>query len=313
MKKLLIRHKPLRNLSLAGFLLGFALVPFRAAALEPNQAIFQYHCQSWSRHSGLPVNNVYAIAQTKDGYLWLGTSAGLFRFDGVEFTLVGAPLVSELRNTRITCLAPSRNGGIWFGLDHSAYGFYDTNNQWFVGKNPQGNVDWDVPSLQETADGTLCVGGEYGSLIKPGTTNMQLLFAGQPAAPFVTAVLQDSQGRTWLGTASQGLFCWQDGKLSKFPDPTLDNRLIHALAEDRQGRLWVGTHVGLLCYDANSKSLPVQYPGVEITCLLVDRQGLLWGGTTGNGIFRSRNNFFASLRKADGLASDDVLAMARRS
>ena len=107
-----MRCKQLRNLSLAGFLLGFVFVPFRSPALDPNQNIFQYNCLSWSRHNGLPVNNVYAIAQTRDGYLWLGTSIGLLRFDGVDFTLIGAPPASELRNTRIACLSPAHDGGI---------------------------------------------------------------------------------------------------------------------------------------------------------------------------------------------------------
>ena len=298
------------TLFLPGFLFFIILIPFRASGLDPNQNILQYGCQSWSRHNGLPANSVYAVAQTTDGYLWLGTSVGLLRFDGAEFTPVGAPPGQELRNTRITCLSPSRNGGLWFGLEHSAYGFHGTNDEWYLGKNPRGDVDWDVPSLRETTDGTLCVGGEFASRIKPGSTNLQLFFAGLPQTPLVSAVFEDSQGRIWLGTAGHGLYYWQNGKLNKHPDPTLDSRLIRALAEDRLGRLWVGTHVGLLCYDGNGTSQPVQYPNVEITCLLMDRQGVLWGGTSGNGIFRCRDGLFASLRQTDGLASDEVLALA---
>jgi ligand-binding sensor domain-containing protein/signal transduction histidine kinase len=299
-----------RSLSLAGFLVVIALVPFRVSALDPNRSVFQYNCLSWSRHNGLPVNNVYAIAQSKDGYLWLGTSIGLLRFDGVDFTLVGAPPASELRNTRIACLSPARNGGLWFGLEHSAYGFHDARGGWFVGKNPRGDVDWDVRSLLEDAHGTLWIGGEYCSQIASGTTNLQLLFASLPQSPFVNALFQDSKGRTWLGTTSQGLYYWQNDKLNQLSDPAVDSSIIYALAEDHHGHLWVGTHTGLLCYGSDLQRVRGRFTGSEITCLLVDRHGVLWIGTRGDGLIQYKNGTFTSLRKTDGLASDFILALA---
>ena len=311
LKKMFMRRKQLRNLSLAGFLLGFALVPFRSPALDPNQSVFQYNCQSWSRHNGLPANNVYAIAQTKDGYLWLGTSIGLLRFDGVDFTLIGAPPVSELRNTRIACLAPAQDGGLWFGLEHSSYGLYKAGGEWFVGKNPHGDLNWDVRSLLEDPHGTLWIGGEYCSQIASGATNLHLLFADQSQAPLVNAVFQDSQGRTWLGTSGQGLYYWQAGRLNKLPDPVIGSRVVNALAEDRLGQLWVGTHTGLFCYGSNlQQRVRGRFIGSEITCLFVDRHGILWIGTSGDGLIRYKNGSFTSLRKTDGLASDFILALA---
>ncbi len=48
-----------------------------ALALNPERTVFQYGCENWSRRNGLPVSGVKAIAQTADGYLWLGTQQGL--------------------------------------------------------------------------------------------------------------------------------------------------------------------------------------------------------------------------------------------
>ena len=56
-----------------------------AHALEPDAAPVQYTVTSWTDQDGLPSNQVRAMAQDRDGYLWLGTSAGLIRFDGVTF------------------------------------------------------------------------------------------------------------------------------------------------------------------------------------------------------------------------------------
>src|SRR5687768_10152954 len=75
-------------------LLAAALcVASRAAALDPDKALTQFGHDVWQLEQGLPQNTVYAIAQTPDGYLWLGTAEGLVRFDGVRFQ------VFDRRNT----------------------------------------------------------------------------------------------------------------------------------------------------------------------------------------------------------------------
>src|SRR5262245_53912568 len=59
-----------------------------AYAIDPNRAMSQYVRNHWGTESGFPKGPVYSITQTKDGYLWIGTEAGLVRFDGVKFQLV---------------------------------------------------------------------------------------------------------------------------------------------------------------------------------------------------------------------------------
>ncbi len=310
MKRLNIHYNQPRKPFLAWVLLVFVLVSFRALALDPNRSLLQYNCQTWGRQNGLPVSSVYAIAQTKDGYLWLGTSIGLLRFDGAGFTVIGLPPVSELRNTRIACLSPAQDGGLWFGIEKSSYGFRDAKGGWFVGMNPRSDVDWDVHSLVEATNGALWLGGEFCSQIAPGTTNLQPVFAGRSPLPFATAIYQDSQGRVWLGTSGQGLYYWKNGRLNKLSDPLLDGRIIYALAVDAQGRIWVGTQSGLLCYEADFKPAILALPRNEIDCLLADRHGVLWGGTSAEGVFRFKDGNFTWLRKVNGLAGDSVMALA---
>ena len=114
----------------------------------------------------------------------------------------------------------------------------------------------------------------------------------------------------WLGTPNQGLYRWKDGAIHKIPSPLLDSRVINALAQDSQGRLWVGTHLGLLCYDADLNPAAIPLPANSISCLLADRNGVLWGGTAGEGIFRLKDGSITWLRKADGLAGDNILALS---
>ncbi|HXC98766.1 MAG TPA: two-component regulator propeller domain-containing protein, partial [Verrucomicrobiae bacterium] len=66
--------------------LGLLFIPLSVRALDPDKSVFQFNCQNWTRQNGLPADKVSTITQTKDGYIWLGTQNGLFRFDGLEFT-----------------------------------------------------------------------------------------------------------------------------------------------------------------------------------------------------------------------------------
>ena len=74
------------------------LLSARASALDPRKSITQYALQVWKTENGLPQNAIQAIAQTRDGYLWLGTERGLVRFDGVQFTVFDKGNTPGLQN-----------------------------------------------------------------------------------------------------------------------------------------------------------------------------------------------------------------------
>jgi len=78
---------------------------------------FEYSSRLWQVDEGLPDNLVQALAQTRDGYLWVGTRDGLARFDGVAFTRYDARNTPTLRNSSITALCTDRHGALWIGTD----------------------------------------------------------------------------------------------------------------------------------------------------------------------------------------------------
>jgi ligand-binding sensor domain-containing protein len=73
-------------------------------ALDATRATHQLAFSEWSTTSGLPQNSVQAIAQTADGYLWVGTAEGLARFDGVRFQSFTRETVPEMANDVISAL-----------------------------------------------------------------------------------------------------------------------------------------------------------------------------------------------------------------
>src|SRR5579883_1358244 len=97
-----------RVLRAAGVGLLFAVIALlpltTASAVDPNQAITQYVHESWDDDSGLPQNSVLALAQTPDGFLWIGTEDGLAFFDGVRFTRVARNRVPPCEPASLLCL-----------------------------------------------------------------------------------------------------------------------------------------------------------------------------------------------------------------
>ncbi len=299
---------PSSTLLLASALLFSLLLPIRGLALDPTKSVFHFNCRSWTRQNGLPANGVNAITQTKDGYLWLGTARGLVRFDGSEFKLVELGHLPHLRSTIVTSLSSSRRGGLWFSLERSAFAYCDGNGVSFRGKEEWGGLNQNVHSLLETGDAELWIAAES----KSGRLANALAYETPPGLDGcdVTALYQDSQGRVWLGTTRHGLYCWQNGILTPFPDRSLNERIIRSVVEDKDGQIWVGTEMGVLCYDAHAQRKPLPFPWYETRALLVDRQGAVWAGTTSGGVVRYVDGVPTSLHKTDGLADDFATALA---
>jgi ligand-binding sensor domain-containing protein/signal transduction histidine kinase len=283
--------------------------PIRAKALDPSKTVFQYNSKSWTYQNGLPVSGINAIAQSKDGYIWLATRSGLVRFDGDQFKKIDIPPLPRLRSSIVKCLSPSAQGGLWFGLYHGAYGYYDGQDAWELNPNPTGGMDWDVPAIQEKGQ-MLWIGGAWSSRRAITNSTLELLFAADVGSPYVGAILPDSRGRIWLGTTSHGLWRWEQGRLAKIENAFSEERFILSMAEDNEGRIWVGTHLGLCWFDSEMQRHDAAFPGVQIPALLVDEHGVLWIATTGEGVARWKDGVFTSLRKSDGLASDNVLSLA---
>jgi ligand-binding sensor domain-containing protein/signal transduction histidine kinase len=306
-------HRRFRHGLLAGVLMLPLVLVDRGFALDPARSLQQYNCRTWSRQNGLPANGITSITQTRDGYLWLGTSAGLVRFDGNEFKLLDFSSVTNVSGSTVTSLASARNGGIWVGLAHSSFGFCDGQSFSFRGQTNWGGLDMNVRSILESEDGALWFAAENGvtRLTQSGTFE-QLITSGSPTNAVLDGLCgyQDRQGRLWFGTPYRGLYYWQAGTFTKVADPALDAAPIFCIAEDREGQIWVGTADGLHCLDSNLRPKAILPLDVEVRALLVDDHDVLWIGTAGRGLGRYRDGACEFFQKADGLGSDFVNALA---
>src|SRR5690242_1296058 len=102
------------SILLAGMLLAWCPCAF---ALDPALDVSQYAHTAWRVRDGFAKGEINAIAQTPDGYLWLGTEFGLFRFDGVRAVPWQPPSGQNLPSNDIRSLAAAHDGTLWIGTD----------------------------------------------------------------------------------------------------------------------------------------------------------------------------------------------------
>src|SRR6185295_19756805 len=87
-----------------------------ARGIDLPSALTGYAVSSWADGDGRPLGPVYAIAQDHTGYLWIGTDAGLVRFDGSRFARWDTVGTTALPNDPVSALFVSRDGTLWVGF-----------------------------------------------------------------------------------------------------------------------------------------------------------------------------------------------------
>ena len=105
-----------------------------ARALDPRKSLTQYALTTWTEANGLPQDTIRAIAQTTDGYLWLGTDEGLARFDGYEFSVFNKTQ-GQLPADSIAALAATTDGALWIGTSSGLTLYRDKQFHTFTSKD----------------------------------------------------------------------------------------------------------------------------------------------------------------------------------
>ena len=224
--------------------LSWPLVGFPA---ETNEGALSYTVRSWQTDDGLPQNSVHALAQTADGYLWVGTREGLARFDGLSFTIPETPGAPELQRAWISALCSTRDGSLWiaadslglFRLKDGLFSHY-TEKEGFPGCQPR--------CLFEARDGSVWVGTEDRGLTHFQEGKFSTFDQRQGLGDnSVRCVHEDGRGviraATKRGLSTllpNGSFTNQTG----FGAGWIGNAL-RFLHEDRRANLWVGSTDGL--------------------------------------------------------------------
>lgn len=288
-------------------LLGlFFLSALPVLALGPDTLITQYVRESWTDRDGAPSGTITALAQTPDGYLWLGTEGeGLVRFDGVSFVRENGidGLFGQSIN-RITSMICSRDGALWVG-SYSGLARLK-NGHWTAFDRGPGNV---VFGLIEAPDGAVWYGRHWMGLFRVHDEQVTPLpLSGKPR--FVTI---DTRRVMWAG-GYDGLWRLDGGNRRHYSKKDgLRDTTVNQVYADAKGNVWVGTCLGLTqLHDDRVTAHFTTRDGFldhDIRAIYTDQDGILWVGTANGGLFRQSGNRFDALTKSMGLTSNHVTAI----
>ena len=290
-------------------------------ALDPNKRLTQYMHTSWRIQDGSAPAGIEAIAQSLDGYLWFSSdSKGMYRFDGVRFVPWTLSPDGKTLNS-IVKVYGDHAGGLWAlgereivhlkgGVVTSHVNLDGLQEFQQISEDPDGSL-WVVRRRVAGSDPPLC-------RITDGAVKCFGKSDGIPISP-LDSLLADGKGGFWLGGQTT-LVHWHDGVSETYPIEALNSNAgqlgIVSLARGRDGALWVGMMaegrglgLGRLMGGIVKPFVTPTFDGskVVVNPMISDRDGNLWVGTLGKGIFRIHDNVVDHYQQMDGLSSDTVL------
>lgn len=267
--------------------------------------------RSWQREQGLPQNSVRALAQTRDGYLWIGSEDGVARFDGARFVSFG--LREGLRGGPVRVLFEDSPGALWIGTVGGGLA------RWQDGRlatftMPDGLPADSITALGEDRQGRLWVGTEAGLTVWQNGRFTPLSggeFKGKPIA----ALFKDRQGVMWVGVGGVGVFRFLDNKFDLLADASVQSLLRdpHCLLEDKAGRIWVGAGDDyVLCRDGSQwrrYRIPRHLARPYVSALAEEPDGTVWAGSVSEGLFQFKEGRLAAVNASSGLSDNSVTSL----
>src|SRR5450631_102836 len=206
-------------------------------ALDPSLEVSQYAHTSWTVRDGFSVGAISAMKQTPDGYLWLGSEFGLYRFDGIHAVRWQPPAGQRLASAPYSLLV-TRDGTLWIGTFAGLVTWSGTK----LTQYPEigGRV---VTSLLADGDGTVWAGimghvsdTPTGQLCAIRSGHVQCYSEDGAFGTFVWSLGEDKAGTLWVG-AESGVWRWKPGHPKVYPTPGMR---VDDLTTSPDGRLLIG-------------------------------------------------------------------------
>jgi signal transduction histidine kinase/ligand-binding sensor domain-containing protein len=255
--------------------------------LDRDRTIAQFHHTSWTAKDGAP-SQISALAQTADGYLWIGSARGLFRFDGVEFEPYAPPAGVTLPAHNIYALMATPDGGLWISFRPSGLGFLK-NGQLRVFTAPEELPESQVYCFARDPDGRIWAGTQTGLAVFDGSRWSDVGSDWNFTKQRTWSLFVDREGTLWVGSADTILFLPRGSK--SFQQTGIRTNGVPQIAQGRDGRLWMA--------EWSKPARPIPLAGrepaandpeirVEADKLLFEREGGLWMTVNSGGVRRVR-------------------------
>ncbi len=279
-------------------LCGFLLV-FKAFSSPGIEAVNNLNFDFYSQEHGLSNNQIHSILQDKKGWMWFGTSQGVCRFDGYEFTVFknDPDDSTSLRGNLVRAIFQDSKGQLWMGTENGGLNKFNREKENFshlFGSGPKAllkNVS--VTSIQEDKSGNLLVGTETNLyVIKDEKEYAEIRPSNLPAFSDYFRVLRtDPSGRIWIGT-NHGLYVYDlktnRAEKIRLPQVASANEEIWEILIDDDGTAWIGTYSNG-AFVVNQSTLEARHIDIDpdnersntVRSVSKDKNGKYWIGTRG--------------------------------
>jgi signal transduction histidine kinase/ligand-binding sensor domain-containing protein len=243
----------------------------------------EFMIKAWSMADGLPHLSVTALAQTRDGYIWIGTLAGLVRFDGVNFDVFTPQNCPQLPKSRIGGLFEGSDGTLFITTERGG-GLVALRGGKFEQLLGSGNEEDEIVACLKESSGDSLFAARSAALWRWSGGRLTAISTNRSFYPILPgSVAQDERGRLWMvsqaGEKSR-LVRFASGQLEfEALEGALAGAEVYALAKDTHGEIWIGTSRGLAGL-REDRFEPVELPGLgsqpEIRDLAASNDGGLW-------------------------------------
>ena len=277
--RLFVANSLIRSLCTA---VCWVLLALQAKASASSKPLTEYTHTVWTHKDGIPSAFIYSIAQTQDGYLWLATTDGLVRFDGVRF-VHWRPKTghTELLGV-VQSLCAARDGSLWIGTAAGVVGHIRGDDL------TTSSIGAQIEAMLEDRDGTLWVTTETYLLRFNPATQGQIGTAVALPGPFLSGPLQDRSGSIWFSTDSGVLRLDQRNPQVRFVKMVKGK---FWLSEDTDGTIWITNADGFSQPLGEGQALRgnvMATRAFNVRTVLRDSEGNIWIGTLGQGLVRLR-------------------------
>src|SRR5580698_8440889 len=257
-----------------------------ATAFGSDRTIAQFAHTAWGPKDGAP-SPVTALAQTSDGFLWLGGPDGLYRFDGVVFERYRPQSGRPLPVHTVSSLLALPNGDLWIGYSSGGISLLRHGNasNYSVREGMPNGAIW---SLAQDREGTIWAATNNGLLRLEGSrwkdVGKTWNFPGKSAY----TVFLDGQGTLWASTGDTLVFLPKGAK--RFQPTGIRAGLVTKIAQAANGKLWMAeTSRSVRPIPLSDKRQPPEETEVRVgsQAILFDSDGALWITSLGDGLRHS--------------------------
>lgn len=330
-----------RWLSRAARMLLLCALPWLPATVVADDGR-HYMVSGWTTEEGLPHNLVHAIAQDRQGFIWVGSWEGVVRFNGRHFTVFDRQNTPGAELSGVFSILPEADGGVLFGTAANGVFRYHMGRWQALGRDEEARR-LPVTRLLRDRTGMLWIASanRLMRMDAAGRLHDAGAVAGLPGV-HIAALALDDAGAVLVGTETAGAFRLHEGRATPWGGDWLDMHTVRDLARDgdggwlaagddgvrwrhadgrvehlargqrvetvlrdRVGAVWMNLSSGSVMRHSGGDDRQLPVPGTVGSALLEDREGLVWVGST-DGLYRMSEVAAVGYTRSNGLSSNYV-------